>query len=456
MYDVLVIGGGPGGYAASIRASQLGATVALVEAAEIGGTCVNRGCIPSKVWLRAARLLNQIHHAEEYGIKAPLQGVNIRAILDRKNGVAADIRAGMEGLLANNNVTVIQGRAVLKNERETDVDGRLLRAGKIILSTGSIIDVPDIPGLEEEAWTSNQVLDMREIPSSALICGSGPIEIETATLLNAFGCKVTVAFDTQRILPREDHDTSQRISQSLREHGVVLIPRSKLTTLDSHSGGYKCLLNGREERTIEVEKVIICGRKPNTSHMGLEETGIRLNENGTIRVNEKLETSVKGIYAIGDVIGGWMVSHASSSAGITAAENAVGNEGSFPFHLVPRGLWTDPEVGSVGLSEEEAEKTGKDIKIGDFPYSINGLAMVRGELNGAVKVISDAKLGEILGVHIVGPRATDLIGEAVLAMQLESSVRELAKNIRVHPTFSESVVDASRDALDWALYLPKR
>lgn len=457
MKDVIVIGGGPGGYAAAIRACQLGGKVVLVEEGEIGGTCVNRGCIPTKIWSRAAYLLYWIRMADEFGIKISIQGFDLQTIVARKSGVAGDIRMGMEGLLANNGVELVKGRAVLKSPQEVDVDGTIIRGKKVILATGSYLDMPDLPGLEQAALTTDQVLDMTEIPSSVLIWGAGLIEVEMASFLSIFGCKVSLVTEQSRILPQEDHETSQRIAQALRrDQGVELLRRSSLQSIRHSKDGYECTMSGSKEQAVKVKNVLICSRKPNTAHLGLEEVGVRLNEDNSICVNERLETSVEGIHAIGDATGGWMLSHAASAMAIVAAENAMGKTSTFSFRLIPRGIWSLPEVGAVGLSEEEAEKKGIEIEVGNFPYSINGLAMARNEMVGAVKVVSDARNGEILGVHIVGPNATELIGEAVLAIQLESTVRELANSIRVHPTFSEAVVEAARDAANWALYLPRR
>lgn len=457
MYDVIVIGGGPGGYAAAIRASQLDGKVALVESAEIGGTCVNRGCIPTKIWLHAAHLLHGIRSADEFGIKTSVQELDFQTIVHRKNGVSGDIRMGMEGLLGNNNVEMVRDQAVLKSLKEVDVNGTILEAKKIILATGSSLSVPDVPGLEEAALTTDQVLEMTEVPTSVLIWGAlGPIEVEMATLLNIFGSKVVLISESRRLLPREDGETSQRLAQGLREQGVEVLSRFTLESVQKSGKGYTCELSGPEEQTVDVEKVLVSSRKPNTANLGLEQLGIQLKEDDGIQVNEQLETSVDGIYAIGDATGGWMLSHASSSMAITAAENAMGNRQKFPFRLIPRGIWTIPEVGAVGLSEEEAEQQGLDVEVGHFPYSINGLAMSRNEMDGAAKIISDARYGEILGVHIVGAHATELVGEAVLAMQLEATARELAKSIRAHPTFSENVVEAARDAENWALYLPSQ
>jgi dihydrolipoamide dehydrogenase len=264
-----------------------------------------------------------------------------------------------------------------------------------------------------------------------------------------------MAAESARILPKEDSDTSQRIAQALREKGVDIVPRASLSSVETTQTETTCKLSGPKERSVKVEKVLVSKRVPNSFDLGLEKLGVTLNEDKGIRVNDRLETSVEGIFAIGDATGGWMLSHGASSMSVFAAENAMGADNRYPFNLIPRCLWTQPEMGAVGLSEEDAEKKGFDVETGVFPYAINGLAMVRNQVDGAVKIVSDARYGEILGVHIVGSNATEIIGEAVLAIQLEATVQELARSIRVHPTFSEAVVDAARDAGNWALYLPR-
>jgi dihydrolipoamide dehydrogenase len=455
MYDTMIIGGGSGGYAAAIRTAQLGAKVALVECAETGGTCVNRGCIPSKVWCRAGDLLDRIKKGKEFGIDARVGEIDLQTLVERKNGVSKEIRQGMEALLQNNDVEVVRGRATLKSPKEIDVDGRIIETGKVIIATGSTLVPPEVPGLKTAAMTTDDVLEMTTIPASVLVCGAGFIEVEMAFLLTRFGSEVVMAVDSARILPTEDSDTSQRISQALRENGVEIIPRASLASVKTTQAGTTCQLAGVKEREVKVERVLVSKRAPNTSDLGLETIGVALNDDRGIRVNSRLETSVEGIFAIGDAIGGTMLSHAASSMAVFAAENATGANNAYRFNLVPRCLWTLPEMGSVGLSEEDAEKKGFDVETGVFPYAINGLAMCRNQVDGAVKIVSDAKYGEILGVHIVGANATEIIGEAVTAMQLEATVQELARGIRVHPSFSEAVVDAARDAGSWALYLPR-
>jgi len=455
MHDVMIIGAGSGGYAAAIRAAQLGAHVVIAECADTGGTCVNRGCVPSKVWLRAADLLLDIKAGDEFGIHAPVEDIDFKAIVERKSGVSEEIRMGMEALLESYGVELAKGRAVIKSPQQVDVDGRGIETKKIIIATGSSIGAHEIPGLKKAAMTTDDLLDMTKVPKSILVCGSGYIETEMAFLLNAFGCNVIMAAGSARILPKEDSDTSQRIAMALREKGVEIIPRTSLESVKTTKTGTACKLSGPTERTVKVENVLVSGRVPNTVGLGLNNLGVTLNDDNGIRVNDRLETSVDGIYAIGDATGGWMLSHAASSMAVVAAENALGANNRYRFDLIPRCLWTQPEMGAIGLSEEDAEKKGYDVETGVFPYAINGLAMVRNQVDGAAKIVSDTRYGEILGVHIVGANATELIGEAVMAMQLEATVQELARSIRIHPTFSEAVVDAARDAGNWALYLPR-
>ncbi|MBW1708264.1 MAG: dihydrolipoyl dehydrogenase [Deltaproteobacteria bacterium] len=455
MYDVVVIGGGPGGYAAGIRAAQLGGQVALVESFEMGGVCVNRGCIPSKIWLRAVYLNEMIKNAGEFGIKAKVDGFDLSTIVERKNGIAGDIRMGMGGLLANNGIEVIEGRGALKSPHEVDVEGKTLEAKKIIIATGSSVAMPEIEGLDKAAMTTDQVFEMKKVPGSVLVDGAEAMAVEMAALFNAFGSKVYLVTGSARILSKEDGDTSQRVAQVLREKGVEILTRAELQSVKKAKKGFEISLAGSKDQNIAVDKVLVSSRKPNTKDLGLDQAGVKLDDGGFIEVNENLQTSAEGIYAIGDVIGGWMLSHAATAMGITASENAMGTPAVFPFNLVPRGIFTIPEVGAVGLSEEEAEDKGHEVETGDFPLSINGLAMSYGELDGAVKIVSDAEYGDILGVHIVGGRATEMIWGAVLAMQLECTAEELARSIPVHPTYSESIAMAAQDALGWALYLPK-
>lgn len=455
MYDIIIIGGGPGGYAAAIRAAQLNAKVALIEENVIGGTCVNRGCIPIKVWLRAADTLKRIQTAAEFGIKANVEQIDFQTIVDRKQGVSNDIRMGMGALLKNHGVEVIDGRAVFTGPREVDVAGTVYRAENLIIATGSRASSPDIPGLKDALLSSDQALEMKSIPSSLMVYGAGPIELEFATILASFGCNVSLVTDSRRILPSEDQESNQRLVQVLNENGVKVHRGQRLDSVKSGRKNFVCCLSGSKEETLEVEKVLCVPRRPNTAELGLVNVGIEVNGDGGIKVNEYLETTVPGIFAIGDAIGGTMQSHAASAMAVVAGENATGRKKPFPFHLIPRGAWSFIEVASVGHTEEDAGDQDYDVTVGEFPYSINGLSMVINKTKGSVRVVTDKQYGKILGVQIVGPNATELIGEAVTAMQFEHTVSELATSIRVHPTLSENIVDAARNAEGWALYLPK-
>ncbi|MGC8659005.1 MAG: FAD-dependent oxidoreductase, partial [Desulfomonilaceae bacterium] len=248
---------------------------------------------------------------------------------------------------------------------------------------------------------------------------------------------------------------SQRIAKALREQGVEISTGYRVKSVSRSNESFIAELAGSDEKTLNVSHVLVTTRMPYFEGLGLDRLGMRVTRDQGIWVDDRLRTSVNGIFAVGDVTGGWMMSHVASSMAVIAAENAMGNDRKFPFHLIPRAIWSIPEVGSVGISEEEAEAKGLNVEVGTFPYAINGLAMLRDEMNGSVKIVSDTDYGEILGVHIVGANATELVGEAVMAMQLEGTVKELAESMRCHPTFSESVVDAARDVLNWALYLPR-
>jgi len=454
MYDVAVIGGGPGGYAAAIRAAQLGAAVLLIESDRIGGTCVNSGCIPSKAWLCAGDLLYQIRRAKTFGIEVAFKGVNVAAIRERTDGIVGDIRMGMEGILASNRIQSTAGRAVIKHPGRIDVEGRIFDAKTIIIATGSRPYFPAVRGLEEVASPTNRVFEMKRLPESALIVGGGHLETEMATLLSRLGVKVILAADEARLLPREDRETSQRVGQALRTEGVEVLTRTRIVSAEKSSSVCTAALSGTDEKTVRVEEILVGSRRPNTAHIGLEQVGVRTGPDSGIQVDERLRTSVGGIYAVGDATGGWMLSHIASAMGIAAAENAMGKSSVFRPGRIPRGYWTSPEVAAVGLTQEEAEAQGYDIEVGDFPFSINGLALASDRITGAVKIISESRFGKILGVHVVGSRATEIIGEAVLAIELECTIQEYAKSLRVHPTFSETLVEAARDAANWALYLP--
>jgi len=456
MYDVVIVGGGPGGYAASIRAAQLGGKVALVEAADIGGTCVNRGCIPAKVWGQGAYVNRMIQNAAAFGINATIKSTDLSVLVTRMDGASGDIKMGMGGLLKNNQIEVIEGNGLIKSPGVVEIDGRQLDTRSIIVATGTSPVLPEIKEIEDAHLSTDQVFNMEQVPKSVLVYGAEHVEVEMTSILNDFGCKVTLAFEGARILPAEDGDTSQRIAAALREQGVEILPRMSLKSVKKSGKNIKAVLAGKEEQSVTVNRILTSIRQPNTQNIGLEATGIAVDDKRFIKVDENLRTNMDNIYAIGDVTGGWQLSYAATVMGVVAAENAMGQSSIFNNRLVPRGLNTFPEAAAVGLSEEEAEKMDYEVEVGNFPMSINGVAIARGELDGAVKIVYDAKYGEVLGVHIVGSHANELIWGASLAMQMEATVEDIARTIVVHPTFSESITLASQDAMAWSLYLPKR
>ena len=456
MYDVIVIGGGPGGYAAAIRSAQLDGKTALIEPAELGGTCVNRGCIPAKIWNRAARAKHTIERAGEFGIQASIEGINFETIVQRRKGIPNDIQMGMGGLCKNNKIDVIQGYGVFNTVNAVEVEGKAVEGKSFIIATGTSIHKPAVSGLDDAcAMTTDQVLEMTKVPSSVLITGAGVIEVEMAFILNSFGAKVYMLTQGPRVLPEEDGTISQRITKSLRDQGIEILAGMKLNGLKKSTDGYSAELTGGQEKTIEIERYLVSTRKPNVD-LNLNQVGVNLDDKGFISVDKQMKTSANTIYAIGDVTGGKQLSYAATCMGVVAAENAMGGSSTFNANLVPRAHWTIPEAASVGITEEEAEDQDLDVEIGECPISVNGVAMAYGETEGTVKVIAGAEYGEILGIHIVGSHATELIWGASVAMQMEGTAEDLAYSLAVHPTFSESMAMAGQDTLGWALYLPRK
>ena len=329
-------------------------------------------------------------------------------------------------------------------EADEVLDVRVIEGKAVVIATGSRAEIPAVEGLDKAATSSEAVLEMKKIPSSVLVLGGGAWQVEMAGLFCALGAEVHLAAGPEGLLPKEDDDTGARVAKALFDQGAQIHMHSGLDSVKKSGRSWEATLSGPNGETVNVEMVVVSSRRPNTEGLGLEGVGVQRNGDGSIRVNAQLETSVPGVYAAGDVTGGWMLSHAATAMGRVAAENAMGQRSTFSAHTVPRGIWGSPEVGSVGLTEEQAEEEGMAVLVGEFPYAVNGLAMARGEGEGAVKIVSESRCGEILGVHIVGAGATELLGEALLAIQLESTAGELAKGMRLHPTFSESVVDAAR------------
>jgi len=451
--EVVVIGGGPGGYVAAIRAAQLGGKVTLIEKDTLGGTCLNRGCIPSKALLHSVEVLQSVKEAGQYGIDVPSVSVDLARMMAHKNRVVSQLVSGVGGLLNANKVEVIKGTARLKAGKQievTDAQGqkRTLQAQKIIIATGAKAIKLPIPGADSPTgiFPAESILNISAIPKSLLMIGGGVVGLEMTTILTRLGGKVTVVEMLPHVLPAEDEELTNIITKSLQDDGVAVYTGAKVTKIEDAPGGKLVTVAAKDgEKKIEAEIVAIAvGYRPNTADLGLEEAGIAAVK-GAIQANQRMETNVPGIYAVGDCIGKIMLAYIAMTEGEVAADNAMGKDTCMDYNVVPRCVFLMPEMAAVGLTEADAASNGFQVKVGRFPFAANGMATILGERRGMVKIVTDAKTGQILGIHIVGPRATDLIAEATLAMKLELTAEEIIATIHSHPSLSEAVREAALD-----------
>lgn len=454
-YDIIIIGGGPGGYPAAIYAAKRKVRVAIIEKDEFGGTCLNRGCIPTKTLIKTASLCNEIKSCEQFGID--VQGVSIQwdKALANKEKVTNTLRMGVSGLLKKNGVDVYKGNALLVNSTTVKIEGskeEIITGDKIIIATGSVPAAIQIPGADlEGVITSNEALEFKNIPKSMVIIGGGVIGIELGYVYRALGTEVTIIEMLPEILATQDPDIVRTLKTSLKKSGIKILTDTKLESIENDSSSLKVNYERKKGKdSIIAEKVLMsAGRKPELGVInGLP---IDTDKKGII-VDDYLKTSIPNIYAIGDVTGKFMLAHVATHQAITAVKNALGNEEKMNYKVVPTCIYTQPEIASVGLTEEEAKTQYGDIKVGKFQFSACGKAMTIGETHGFVKIISDTKWNEILGVHIVGPHATELITEGALAIKLQCTVEEVAATIHAHPTLSECVMEAGLDVLGDAIH----
>ena len=462
--DVVVIGGGPGGYVAAIRASQLGGEVVLVEQEVLGGTCVSRGCIPTKLLLYGAELLEQAGRSKEFGINVTGITVDFSRLMSRKDAVVRTVVRGVEALMKSNAIEVLQGKGSLVSSTEVAVVGENgqsehIRAGKIILAPGSLparLSVPgaDIPGV----LTSDQVLQLADIPQSMVIIGGGVVGVEFASIFNQLGTKVVILELLPQLVPGEDRDLASILEKALRRNGIEIITGASVEAIEDEAGAGKRVVvtTSEGEQRVSGELVLVAiGRKPNTEQLGLEAARVETDD-GRIVVNEKMETTTPGIYAIGDAIGGWQLAHVASTEGVVAAENALGGDSVMDYRVVPRCIHTLLEIAAVGMTEDQAREQGNQIKVGRFPFVANGMAVLMGQGDGFVKIITEAASGKILGAHLFGPRVTELIGEVALAMKMGGTTQDVLATIHPHPTLSEAVREAALDAEGMVIQMPPR
>ena len=455
-FDVVVIGGGPAGYVAAIRAAQVGGKVAVVEKSELGGTCLNRGCIPTKTFLKNAEIIEGIEMSSKRGIILENEKftVDMPKVVSLKNEIVKTLTNGVQGLLKSNSIKIFKGVGKINKDKDVVINGEeVLRTNKIILAGGSKVGSVNIPGIESKrVLTSDDILDLKELPKSLAVIGGGVVGVELGQAYLSFGSEVTVIEMMDRIVPGVDREASETLRKALEKKGMKILTSSKIKEIIDEGDKLRIKLEDKED--VVAEKALLSiGRVPDLEAVG--ELDLEM-ERGKIKVDKYMETSVKGVYAPGDINGIKMLAHAAFRMGEVAAENAIlGNHREIKLETTPSAIYTIPEVGMVGLTEEEA-KEKYDINIGKFAFVGNGRALASGDTTGFVKVIADKKYGEILGVHIVGQSAAEIINEASSLMAMEITVDEVIKTIHGHPTFSEALFEACADVLGEAIHLPKK
>ena len=461
-YDLIVIGSGPGGYVAAIRAAQLGMNVAVVERAELGGICLNWGCIPTKSLLKSAQVLDYARHAEAYGVQVTEAQPDFNAIIARSRGVAEKMSKGIQYLFKKNNITVLEGNGKLTSDKKVEVTdntgvSQLYEAQHIILATGARSrQLPAIPQDGKRIIGYRQALTLDHLPASLLVVGSGAIGSELAWFYNAMGTKVTLVEFMPNVLPVEDEEVSKQIARSFKKAGIEVMVKSTVESVDTTGELLKInIRNKKGEIEVKEAEIVLsaAGITPNVEHIGLEEAGIAL-ERGRIQVDDFYRTNVENIYAIGDIVHGPALAHVASAEAICCVEKIAGLQPEpIDYGNIPGCTYTTPEVASVGLTEAKALENGYEIKIGKFPFTASGKASAAGANEGFIKLIFDAKENTLLGAHLIGTNVTEMIAELVLARKKMVTGHDLIKTIHPHPTMSEAIMEAAAAAYDEVIHL---
>jgi len=461
-FDVLVIGSGPGGYVAAIRASQLGLKTCIVEKAEVGGICLNWGCIPTKALLKSAQVFNYLKHAADYGIKLEKDAVpDFSKMVERSRNVADSMSKGVQFLLKKNKVEFIQGHARLidnKSVSVTDKNGKesKVSAGHIILATGARSrELPDIKQDGKKVIGYREALTLKKQPESMIVIGSGAIGSEFAYFYNSIGTKVTLVEFLPAIVPLEDEEVSKQLEKSFKKAGIEVMTSSSVEKADISGKNCKATIKTTKGTEIREAEIILSavGITPNLEDIGLEKLGIAI-EKGKVKVDEYYRTNVPGIYAIGDIVQGQALAHVASAEGIVCVEKIAGkNPDPVDYKNIPGCTYTVPEVASVGYTEKAAREAGYEIKTGKFPYTASGKASAAGNKDGFVKLIFDAKYGELLGAHLIGDNVTEMIAELVVARKLETTGHEIIKAVHPHPTMSEAIMEAAAAAYGEVIHI---
>ena len=460
-YDLIVIGSGPGGYVAAIRASQLGLKVGVVEKAELGGICLNWGCIPTKALLKSAQVFEYIKHAQDYGIKVADASADFAAVVARSRGVANGMSKGIQFLFRKNKIDHIAGIGKLLGNKKVEVtaaDGKkeTYEAPHIILATGARSrELPNLPIDGKKIVGYRQAMVLEQQPKSMVVVGSGAIGVEFAYFYNAMGTKVTIVEYMPNVVPVEDEEVSKQLEKSFKKSGIDILTNSSVEAVDTSGEGCVVKIKTQKgEETITCDMVLSAvGVATNLEGIGLEETGVKV-EKGRVVVDEFYRTNVPGIYAIGDIVMGPALAHVASAEGIICVEKIAGHHPEpLNYKNLPGCTYCAPEIASVGLTEKQARDQGIDIKVGKFPFSASGKASAGGVKDGFVKVIFDAKYGEWLGAHMIGANVTEMIAEVVVARKLETTGHEIIKSVHPHPTMSEAVMEAAAAAYDEVIHL---
>ena len=461
---VVVIGAGPGGYVAAIRLAQLGAEVILIEKDKLGGTCLNVGCIPTKVLLHCAEVVTNLGEAQELGVKVDSSSINWDKVQEKRKKISSQLVMGVGSLVKANKIKLIEGSASFVDKHtlnivKKDKTEEKLTFDKLIIASGSVPAIPPIPGVKEcpACIDSTAALELDKVPKSMRVIGGGVIGIEMATAYSAFGTKVTIVEALPKILPLMDGELSKMLKKSMQEKNIEILTGTKVLSVETTALGAKVNVETEQgNKSFEAEKVLVAvGRRTYTESLDLAAAGIA-NDRGRITVNDKMQTNVEGIYAIGDCLGKVMLAHVASAQGEVAAENIMGANKQFNGATSPSCVYTDPEFAGVGLTEEQAKEQNKDYEVGRFPLAANGKALIANGGQGVVKVIKGKEYNEILGVHILGPRATDLIAEAALMIGMEATAEDVIETIHAHPTLTEAVREAVLASEGIAIHIPNK
>jgi dihydrolipoamide dehydrogenase len=443
-FDVLILGGGMGGYPAAIRASQLGLKVGLVEADKLGGTCLHIGCIPTKALLESSELYHRVSaRGAEFGVNAEKVQYDYTRIAARRDAVVAQLYKGVQFLMKKNKIEVVAGSGRVRDRNTIEVGAKQLKAKNLIVATGSTVKT--LPGLEFDGQyiiSSDHATLATTVPESICIIGAGAVGVEFATLYNELGVKVTLLEAIDRFVPLEDEDISKEVLSAFKKAGIDCRPGLKVKSAKKARDGVSVDTDQGEVWARQL--LVAVGRAPRTKDIGLDQVGVQLHPNGFIKVDEWMRTSAESIHAIGDVVGGYLLAHVAAHEGITAVEDIAGQRvAPMEQELVTRCTYSHPQIASVGLTEKQARDAGHEVKIGKFPFSALGRAIIHGETGGFVKMVADGKTGRLLGAHIVGPNATELIAEPALTQLFQGDAWELGRNIHPHPTLSEAVMEAA-------------